>query len=137
MATPIRSPHKLERLSISLTITMTGGTPGSLPVAIEGPGVFEGDAIRDLSTEELGHVFFPTKTLVVGRLDDPDPVSFDARNGKHFTIQDTLDALCHYESMIRSCLFELGEGADEDHVYFEGFMSYAEGVGRLYVRWGS
>lgn len=133
-----RSPHGLEKLSISLTITMTEGTPVKLEsVAITGPGVFEGDDLRDLTTEELGHVFFPTKTLVVGNVYDPDPALFDAPNGKYFTIQDTLDALCKYEAKIRRLILELGGGVDLDHIYFEGSMSYAKGVGRLIVHWGS
>lgn len=97
------------------------------------PSVWENDDFRDLTDEEMNQVVFEEPQIRLGSHEGT--VTHQAPNGKHFTVQDLIQAIEITEKETRAKTEWFG-GVDVHHVFYEGLhWSGAEESWR--IMWGS
>lgn len=96
---------------------------------------FEEDSqvARQLTAEELSSVAFQGASIKL-RGETEQVTTHQAPNGKHFTVQDLLNAVEEAERQSRGNS-EWFDGVDVHHVFFEGIHPAEDGVWDIY--WGS
>lgn len=99
------------------------------------PEWFESDSkeFRPLTDEELSRIAFVGPTIKL-KGESENVVEHSAPNGKHFTVQELLQAVEETEREGRGNT-EWFEGIDVHHIYFEGIHEEEPGVWTIY--WGS
>jgi hypothetical protein len=94
--------------------------------------VYEGGEFREPSRDELDSVLVERPEIRLKSYGEE--IVHKARNGKHFTVREIIDAILVTEKATRGQSEWFG-GPDIHHIYFEGIHPQPDGTFRVY--WGS